>query len=191
MRNRIILYTIIAVISFVYAGSIQASTDNLRNEIKDFTPSLYKYIDEEVLKQYLSKSGNSEQINMAIEVYSHITSAENMVVDWCKPYYKMTNYPIKLQNRFKNKKQKAAGIVKSSLGDNWELALKEMMTFISQYASHINKKQMDDDYTQTKRQAALDGERMSKKDFCKMIDDNADIAVDYKSRFFNQLYPNF
>ena len=181
-------FLIVSIALAIATGAIASPQGKLSdNEFERMANSSFEHADKKALEQYLSRPGNSQRLKQAFAVYSHIVSAEKTAVNWCAPYYKLTRYPVKLQKNFDIKKQKAVEILKVALGNNWQSVFSEMFAAVDK----INQKQMEDDYNQTRLLAAQDGESMSKFDFCKMIDDNANSAADYKNQLFIRLFPNF
>lgn len=164
-----------------------ASYNIPRSELKQTVDKVKQSVDEKKFNQYARNPEMANLLKSATGAYGFIISSEEAFVNWCTPYYKLSKYPNKLQNHFKNKKQKAETIIHDAWGDNWKDAFNEVIAKIS----NVTKQQIDNEYLQTKQLAMQNGENVSKGDFCKAFDENADQVISFKSRLFGQMYPNF
>ena len=89
------------------------------------------------------------------------------------------------------KKQKAENILTKAYGINGPKEFEHAILFKAN-TIQIFQEQTENDYLSVKKLAAQDGEpNFTRKQYCKMLDDAADFAVDEDFKKFKLMVPNF
>lgn len=147
--------------------------------------SFGKNSNETYLKQ------NKELVSQASKAYGFIISNDYKAVKYCSQYYPVNNLKKKFDARFQTKRQKAENILNNAFG---KTGAKDFANTILQQTTTLQvfQKQMEDDYLGVKKLAAQDGEpNFTRKQYCKMLDESADFAVEEDYKKFQLMVPNF
>ena len=140
-------------------------------------------------KEYIKQ--NNELILQASKAYSFIISNDYKAVEYCSHYYPINILKKQFDTRFQSKKEKAETILNNAFGENGA------KNFADSFLNHSNivqmaKEQMEDDYMTVKKLAVQDGEPdFTREQYCQMLDENADFAVEEDYKKFKILVPNF
>ena len=140
-------------------------------------------------KNYVKQ--NSTLVSEASAAYGFIISNDYKTVKFCSKYYPVSNLKRKFDIRFQYKKLKAEKILNNAFGvsgaKNLEVALMSNTSMIQTF-----QKQMEDDYQSVRKLAAQDGiPNFTKTQYCKMLDESADMLVDEEYDKFKKMLPGF
>ena len=103
-------------------------------------------------------------------------------VEWCKNHYDMNNLSKEIKKQFSSKQQKAEDIVKQACGNN---VMSSYDDTFSSYSKTIVFDQLD------KQLKSLKMSNLTKKDFCKILNDDATTLVKTYMEQYMRFYPNF
>ncbi len=140
-------------------------------------------------KKYINE--NQKLVSDASKTYGFILANDYKAVKYCSQYYPVNNLKQKFDVRFKTKKQKAENILTKAYGINGPKEFEHAVLFKAN-TIQIFQEQTENDYLSVKKLAAQDGEpNFTRKQYCKMLDDAADFAVDEDFKKFKLMVPNF
>lgn len=142
------------------------------------------YVDERAFQKFLTGSDNLETLLQSIGKYITITAAENHIPNWCKKYYDMTLFKIKMKSNFSKQKDGTYLVFEKAFGQQWEKVIN--MLYDGLYSTNKDRynSKMELDYELARQQMAAVGENLSKKDFCKKIATDAEWFVNYENEQF-------
>lgn len=157
---------------------------NIKDSAKKFNPVI-----EEQQKKYLTQ--NKELVSQASKAYGFIIANDYKLVKYCSQYYPVNKLKQKFDNRFKDKKLKAENILNKAFGQDGAKNFKTSIVS-NQSVQQTFQKQIEDDYVLTRKMAVADGNNnFTRKEYCKMLDESADFAVETDYKKFKLMVPNF
>ena len=144
------------------------------------------YIDSTKFLNYLKSSNNIKLLKKAMRTYGFLWGNE-AIVDWCAPYYKLDTYPTQFKQHFEHERLKAENVLRTAYGDNWRKFIEKAL----KGGIKIKNKQINDEYEISRRDAESSGVKLSKRDFCRLIDSNVDYLIKYQDELFNKMSKEF
>lgn len=127
-----------------------------------------------------------QEFDEAFHVYSFIYGAENGIYDWCKNHYEISKYKQKISTAFATQKQKSISILKLA-GKDW----KEIVENLILENKSVMVRLADKEYYESQSIMNKMGINLSKKDYCKTLNDDPDWFVNKKKEMFEILYPGY
>lgn len=141
--------------------------------------------------QKLYQKQNAELIIEAGKAYGYIIAGDYKPIGYCAKYYPVNTYKQKFDARFKDIKIKAETILNKAYGSNGAINFKNSIVS-NQEVVKASYQQAEDEYLSTKKLVVSDGiQNLTREQYCKMIDDNADFVVDEDYKKFKMIAPNF
>ena len=163
---------------------VQITTKIPDVDITEVMDVFTKMVDIEKLKKFYA-TNDKKTLEQAVGAYNFIENANMRAAQWCEPYYSLKVLPSKMRAKFASRQQYAATLLKNAWGDNWKSIIKTMQ-------KRLEPKMMqaaEYNYQATKSLAAEYNERLSREEYCKMLDEDSDYEVKHKDKLFKQLYP--
>ena len=154
-------------------------------QLKDLTMPHMSSANQKYIQQ------NRELFLQALKAYGFIISNDYQAVKFCAQYYPIDNLKRKFDTRFKEKKAKAVSILTSGFGES---GIKNIEISMLSNASVMQmlQKLTEDDYQTVKKSMLQDGvQNFTKTQYCKMLDETADVIVDTKYNDFKTMVPGF
>lgn len=154
---------------------------------KSFKESLKNQSDEQKLYQ----KQNEALILDAAKAYSYIIAGDYKEIKYCSQYHPLNTYKRKFDIRFKDKLLKAETILNKAYGPN---GAKNFQNSIISNKGVLQAayQQAEDGYITTQKLMRNDGmQNFTREDYCKMIDENADVIIDEDYKKFQIIIPGF
>lgn len=160
-------------------------------DISDSAKKLKTTYDNTSSAQKLYQMQNKELVAQASKAYGFIIANDYKLVKYCSNYYPVNNLKKKHDARFSAKKNKAETILNKAFGNN---GAKEFANALVSNPDFIKaaQTQIENDYQAVKHMAAQDGvKNFSRYQYCKMMEEQADFAVQTDYKNFTNILPNF
>ncbi len=165
---------------YQYNVNLSDSTNKFRTDTKNISSEQTKY-----------QKQNKELVAQASKAYGFIMANDYKLVKYCSKYYPVNNLKKKYDSRFSAKKNKAESILNKAFGNNGAKDFKNAMVSNPEVINMLQS-QIENDYLSVKRLAAQDGvTNFTRKQYCKMMDEEADFAVETDYKKFKTMLPNF
>lgn len=170
------------------------ATNNVHNynvNLSDSVKKLKTTYDNTNSSQKLYQMQNKELISQASKAYGFIIANDYKLVKYCSQYYPVKTLKKKYDARFSAKKNKAETILNKAFGST---GAKEFANALVSNPDFIKvaQAQIENDYQAVKHMAAQDGvKNFSRYQYCKMMEEQADFAVQTDYKNFTTIFPNF
>lgn len=142
---------------------------------------------KEQINLYKDYQQTSTEVEQVSKVYGFLLS-KDLISDWCYQHYILQKYPMKFAEEFGEIQYNARKFLVDSLtkhGESLE-AIDSMEVMLAEVAYNT----YEQDYLKTKQNKESTGKKYTKKDFCKMIDEKADMHISNTQMLFKELISN-
>jgi len=161
-----------------------------REQLEVAKKPLVEKIQRRLLNMPAMSSADMELVMQAFGVYGFLLGSESKYTDWCSPYYKLTERPVKFKEHFKNTRAKAEKIITNALGLDARESLQDVAEEIAR-ANDLRQQIVDKEYMDAKLEIEREGGSLSVRDFCEVIDKGANLDLIELDKMFQQVYPGF